>query len=103
MKNANKKTLAGYDPKKVKLSRDEQEFEDNLVIADYSSKSSKSERMNIRLPEEDLLKLQKLALKHGLPYQTLVGSVIHRYVTDQLVDLEEAKKILAAPPAKKRA
>jgi hypothetical protein len=59
--------------------------------------------MNIRLSNEDLSLLRELAIKLGLPYQTLVGSVIHRYVTNQLVDLDEAKKILTAPIEKKRA
>lgn len=103
MKALNKKTLAGYNPKNVKLTQEEQDFEDQMNIADYSSKSPKSERMNIRLPEEDLLKLQELAVKLGMPYQTLVGSVIHRYVTKQLIDLDEAKKILDLQPTKKRA
>jgi hypothetical protein len=47
--------------------------------------------------------LRELAAKLGIPYQTLVGSVIHRFVTNQLVDLDEAKKILGAQPEKKRA
>jgi len=33
---------------------------------------------------QDLLRLKLLATKQGLPYQTLVSSILHRYVTGQL-------------------
>ena len=59
--------------------------------------------MNIRLSNEDLEMLRALAAKLGIPYQTLVGSVIHRYVTNQLVDVEEVKKVLGPSTEKKRA
>lgn len=103
MKKRNKVELPGYDPKNVKLSKDEQEFEDQLDVSGYSERSPKSERMNIRLSQEDLTMLRDLAVKQGIPYQTLVGSVIHRYVTNQLIDVDEAKKIFDAKTEKKRA
>lgn len=44
----------------------------------------KDKRVNIRISEKDLVGLQKRALQEGLPYQTLISSVLHKYVTGQL-------------------
>lgn len=46
--------------------------------------SRKNRRINIRLPEHDLEALQAKALREGIPYQTLVSSLLHKYVTGQL-------------------
>ena len=40
----------------------------------------KVSRMNIRLTENDMLKLKVKAMERGLPYQTLVTELIHEYV-----------------------
>ena len=45
---------------------------------------AKSERMNIRISSADLKALKARAIEEGLPYQTLVTSVLHKYVTGQL-------------------
>ena len=44
----------------------------------------KDARINIRLPSKDLRGLQKMALAEGIPYQTLVASVLHKYVEGRL-------------------
>lgn len=44
----------------------------------------KDARINIRLPTKDLRGLQKKALAEGIPYQTLVGSILHKYVEGRL-------------------
>lgn len=44
----------------------------------------KTARMNIRIAEADLAGLQAKAAQEGLPYQTLVASVLHKYVSGQL-------------------
>ena len=46
----------------------------------------KDKRVNIRITEMDLELLQERALIEGLPYQTLMSSVLHKYVTGRLVD-----------------
>ena len=43
--------------------------------------AAKNKRINIRLSEKDLANLKAKSLEEGLPYQTLVASVIHRYVS----------------------
>jgi predicted DNA binding CopG/RHH family protein len=44
----------------------------------------KDARINIRLSSRDLRRLQKRALAEGIPYQTLVSSVLHKYVEGRL-------------------
>jgi predicted DNA binding CopG/RHH family protein len=44
----------------------------------------KDKRVNIRISEKDLVKLQRRALKEGLPYQTLISSILHKFITGQL-------------------
>jgi predicted DNA binding CopG/RHH family protein len=44
----------------------------------------KDKRVNIRLSSADLLDIQAQALKEGMPYQTLIASVLHKYVTGRL-------------------
>lgn len=46
----------------------------------------KNKRVNIRISEMDLELLQERALIEGLPYQTLMSSVLHKYVTGRLTD-----------------
>ena len=46
----------------------------------------KDARINIRLSTKDLRALQSRALREGVPYQTLVASVLHKYVDGQLVE-----------------
>ena len=46
----------------------------------------KNKRVNIRMSEIDLELLQERALIEGLPYQTLMSSVLHKYVTGRLTD-----------------
>lgn len=46
----------------------------------------KDSRINIRLSSKDLRSLQKRALQEGLPYQTLIASLLHKYVEGRLVE-----------------
>lgn len=41
----------------------------------------KNRRINVRLSEKDLSNLKAKSLEEGLPYQTLVASIIHKYVS----------------------
>ena len=44
----------------------------------------KDRRLNIRISTKDLEAIQKRALEEGLPYQTLIASVIHKYAAGRL-------------------
>jgi len=46
----------------------------------------KDRRVNIRLSSGDLRDIQVRALQEGIPYQTLIASVLHKYVTGRLVE-----------------
>lgn len=45
---------------------------------------NKNRKINIRLTDWDYLNLKARAAQEGLPYQTLVSSIIHKYLTKQL-------------------
>jgi predicted DNA binding CopG/RHH family protein len=44
----------------------------------------KDRRVNIRISSKDLLAIQKRAVEEGLPYQTLISSLLHKYVSGRL-------------------
>ena len=51
----------------------------------------KDKRINIRISNRDLKALQRRALEEGLPYQSLVSSVLHKYVSGSLKDISASK------------
>jgi len=55
----------------------------------------KDKRINIRISSRDLGALQRRALEEGIPYQTLVSSVLHKYVSGGLHDIMANKNIKA--------
>ena len=55
----------------------------------------KDRRVNIRLSSSDLNDIQVKALEEGVPYQTLIASVLHKYVTGRLA--ERARHAADAP------
>jgi len=55
--------------------------ERKTVIKGYARATvRKDKRVNIRISERDLKELQRIALREGLPYQTLISSILHKYV-----------------------
>ena len=99
----------------ITLDKEEQWIEDNLEdfvpaekwVGDSLREAAKNpplvhkteEKPNkkmftLRLDQGDLSKLKVLAEEQGLQYQSLLGSIIHRYVNGTLIDITEAKKIL---------
>lgn len=46
----------------------------------------KDKCINIRISEKDLIALQKRAIREGIPHQTLISSILHKYLTGTLVD-----------------
>jgi predicted DNA binding CopG/RHH family protein len=47
----------------------------------------KDRRLNIRLSSKDLEAIQKRALAEGLPYQTLISSLLHKYTAGRLKEV----------------
>jgi len=58
------------------------------------TRSRKNRNINIRLSEQDLDRIRTKAEREGVPYQTLISSVLHKYVSDQLVDEGQVIKTL---------
>jgi len=87
----------------VRLDKEEQEILDAYESGEFKSvltkerKSSiekvaattfrKDKRINIRLSGRDLSAIQRRALEEGIPYQTLVSSVLHKYISGSLYDV----------------
>lgn len=66
-----------------------QEEEIRKALASARATLTKSERMNIRISPNDLRRLKIKAIEEGMPYQTLVSSLIHKYVDGRLVEVRE--------------
>ncbi|MBS3909575.1 MAG: antitoxin [Actinobacteria bacterium] len=49
----------------------------------------KDKRLNIRISERDLNELQRKAITEGLPYQTYVASIIHKFLNGKLREVKE--------------
>ena len=60
------------------------QIEQHQAVAEATFK--KDARINIRLSSRDLRSLQARALREGIPYQTLVSSVLHKFVDGQLIE-----------------
>ena len=86
-----------------KLTQDERELLESVESGDWRSVKDrnrqiakyrtfaeatfkKDRRINIRISSSDLAALQKRALQEGIPYQTLVASILHKYVSGRLRD-----------------
>lgn len=59
-------------------------------IAEYQESARvflrKERRVNIRMTNQDLFALKELAFEDGIPYQTLMSSILHKYVTGRLIE-----------------
>jgi len=51
-----------------------------------STTFKKDKRVNIRMSEKDLMAIQKKALEEGIPYQTLISSILHKYISGRLTE-----------------
>ena len=61
------------------------DWKDRLSKA-ASNTLAKDHRMNIRITKNDLDGIKLKAIEEGIPYQTLVASIIHKYVTGKLTE-----------------
>ena len=70
---------------KGKLKRSEKAADTQKRHQEYAEAMfRKDARINIRLPSKDLRGLQKRALAEGIPYQTLIYSILHKYLEGRL-------------------
>ena len=50
-------------------------------------------RINIRMKADDLEDIKHLADRKGMPYQTLIGSVLHRFAKGDMVFIDDAEQV----------
>lgn len=82
---AEKELLAAYEAGEFKSTLTPARKKLIRRVAEYSVK--KDRRINIRISGRDLDAIQRRALEEGIPYQTLVSSVLHKYVSGGLHDV----------------
>jgi predicted DNA binding CopG/RHH family protein len=93
-----KKIILDQEEKDILDSFDKGEFKSvknkNAEIAklrQYAANTlQKNKRINIRLSEKDLFGIQTKAVEEGLPYQTLISSILHKYLSGTLRDAKKA-------------
>ena len=88
----------------MKLDKQEQEILESLERGEWKSvknlkeeikkaraqavaTAKKDARMNLRLSRRDMIALKSRALQEGIPYQTLVAGIIHKYVEGRLKEV----------------
>ncbi len=91
---------------KTKLDNYEKEIEKNIsqfslvstqkkeLIEGIIDKANAKKSISLRLKANDLELLKHRADSEGLPYQTLLSSIVHKFVSDQLVDKRSIIKSL---------
>lgn len=80
-----KEILSAYDAGQLRpVSKAAREIKRHRAYA--AATFQKDSRINIRLSSKDLRAIQKRALQEGLPYQTLIASLLHKYVDGRLVE-----------------
>lgn len=73
--NGEWKSIKDFENKKAEYQR----YARNTAI--------KNRRINIRLSEKDLSNLKAKSLEQGMPYQTLVASIIHKYISGKFKEV----------------
>ncbi|MEK7747968.1 MAG: hypothetical protein AAB300_02685 [Nitrospirota bacterium] len=80
-----KNILTAYEKGKMKaLSPSKQELSEMKLTAKNTFRKNKS--ITIRLYNHDFTGIQKKAMEMGIPYQTLISGMIHRYVEGALIE-----------------
>ncbi len=81
--NEEKEILDAYEAGNIFLEKPSQD-EVELMKKAAESTFKKDKRITIRLYDHDYQGIQKKALQMGIPYQTLISGIIHRYVEGDL-------------------
>jgi predicted DNA binding CopG/RHH family protein len=95
--------------KKIKLDKEEQDILDSFERGEWKPVKNrkreikrheqyarntikKDKRVNIRISSKDLEEIQSIAVADGIPYQTLMSSVLHRFVGGRLTEPKSLTK-----------
>ena len=65
---------------------------ERAMIEGMLDKIRKTRNVNIRISESVLEQLKRRSQEEGIPYQTLISSILHKYVTDRLVDEKSIRR-----------
>jgi predicted DNA binding CopG/RHH family protein len=95
MKKLNKDAFKPIDQEEKDLmesiERDEWQPVNNIeqekekAIAAARNTLKKDKRINLRLTQKDYRQMQIKAIEEGIPYQTLISSIVHKYLNGSLV------------------
>lgn len=93
--------LTAFDSGKLKSVVTKAEMEKFRIAA--RATAIKDRRVNIRLSSPDLSDIQVKAMQEGVPYQTLIASVLHKFVTGRLSETPQKAASRPARTPRKRA
>jgi predicted DNA binding CopG/RHH family protein len=107
-RNALEEEATAVNPKYTPLDPEELEVEEHLneyipvprkEAEAMIDKALGRRSVTIRLNVADVNTIKRIAEREALPYQTLIGSVLHKYAEGRLVDIEEIQRVF--PKAKR--
>lgn len=93
--------LQAFEKGKLKSVATKSELE--RLKAAARATAIKDRRVNIRLSSIDLKDIQAKALEEGIPYQTLIASVLHKYVSGRLAEKSQRTTRRPTRASRKRA
>ena len=84
--NQEKELMNSLD--EIDLSQIKNDEENSKLLKKSAKAFVKKEetKMNIRISSSELEKIKAVALQEGLKYQTFIKSVLHKYITGQLIE-----------------
>lgn len=92
--------------KNIELDKFEREIENNAEeyvkatgktkqrVQKIISKANEKNRVTLRLNNQTLELIKQKAREEGLPYQTFISSILHKYATDKLIDEKHILKTI---------
>ncbi len=84
--NSEKKDIEIWDNVDILKAENDKENIKNLKSVAKKYIKSNETKINMRISKDELEKIKQRAQKEGLKYQTFIKSVLHKYITGQLVD-----------------
>ena len=96
-----KNIVEAYERGKIKLSVPSKK-EIKAIKATAENTFRKDKRITIRLYEHDFTGIQKKAMEMGLPYQTLISGIIHRYIEGELIQKQDNKALQRTSDMRRR-
>lgn len=62
------------------------DYEDEIMMAQAAARNflNKTKNINVRIPEYDIIQLKRKSAELSIPYQTILTSLIHQYVTGRI-------------------